>query len=61
MIIKSLVNTSTLPSLYSELRSLRNGVFDAPQVGTLKLLHDPFKVLYFEFGLHITTGAHLLK
>lgn len=55
-----MVNTSTIPSLYSAFRSLRNGVLDAPQVGTLKLLHDPLKVLYFEFGLHITTGAHLL-
>lgn len=54
------INTSTIPSLYSALRSLRNGVLDAPHVGTFKLLHEPLKVLYLEFGLQITTGAHLL-
>lgn len=61
-----MVNTNTIlisnyiPSLYSALSSLRNGVLDAPHVGILKLLHDPLKVLYLEFGLHITNGAHLL-
>jgi len=49
-----------LPSLYSALRSLTNGVLAAPHVGILKLLHDPLKVLYFAFGLHTTVGAHLL-
>lgn len=47
-----------LPSLYSAFWSLKCGVLDAPQVGILKLLHDPFNVLYFSFGLHTITGAH---
>lgn len=49
------------PSLYSALRSLKYGVSDAPHVGIFKLLHDPLKVLYFAFGSHITTGAHIFK
>lgn len=55
-----LISFFILPSLYSALRSLKCGVLDAPQVGILKLLHDPLNVLYFAFGLHVTVGAHLI-